>query len=101
MARMQNPPAGHSGVGINIRALVNSVDLNTLAVVTSDGAATEPQYQISEPDKFKAGDVMEGTTVYKGSCHCGAVNICTRASPSQFMWDDSELDWPRNRMQRF
>ncbi|KAJ7770988.1 glutathione-dependent formaldehyde-activating enzyme [Mycena maculata] len=66
MARKHSGP----GVGINIRALVD-VDTATLEVITSDGAATEPPYQIPEP--LAAGPVAEGTTVYTGSCHCGAV----------------------------
>ncbi|KAJ7770990.1 glutathione-dependent formaldehyde-activating enzyme [Mycena maculata] len=66
MARIHSRQA----VGINIRALVD-VDTATLEVITSDGAATEPPYQIPEP--LAVGPVAEGTTVYTGSCHCGAV----------------------------
>ncbi|KAJ7770994.1 glutathione-dependent formaldehyde-activating enzyme [Mycena maculata] len=60
----------HSNVGINTRALVD-VDATTLGVVTIDGASREPLYQIPEP--LAAGPVAEGTTIYTGSCHCGAV----------------------------
>ncbi|KAJ7912422.1 glutathione-dependent formaldehyde-activating enzyme [Mycena leptocephala] len=64
---------------INIRALAD-VDLGSLTVATSDGAALKPHYQIPEP--VATGPVPEGTTVYHGSCHCGAVGY-TLLSPEK------------------
>ncbi|KAJ7461993.1 glutathione-dependent formaldehyde-activating enzyme [Mycena latifolia] len=77
MARMLNAVNGPS-VGINIRTLMD-VDPESLTVVTSDGAATEPLYQAPEP--MDLGPVPEGTTAYTGHCHCGAVHY-TLLSPA-------------------
>ncbi|KAJ7461998.1 Mss4-like protein [Mycena latifolia] len=76
MARMLN--ANGPSVGINIRALMD-VDPESLAVATSDGAATEPLYKAPEP--VDPGPVPEGTTAYAGNCHCGAVRY-TLLSPA-------------------
>ncbi|KAJ7094383.1 Mss4-like protein [Mycena epipterygia] len=57
-------------VAINVRALMD-VDLDSLQILMSDGAAVEPLYQAPEP--LAVGPVPEGTTVYNGNCHCGAV----------------------------
>ncbi|KAJ7834601.1 Mss4-like protein [Mycena leptocephala] len=62
---------------INIRALMD-VDFDSLTVATSDGAALEPLYQVPEP--VTAGPVPEGTNVYHGSCHCGAVGYALLSS---------------------
>ncbi|KAJ7892636.1 Mss4-like protein [Mycena leptocephala] len=59
---------------INIRALAD-VDLYSVTVLASDGAAIEPQYKAPVPVQVEA--VPEGSTVYNGNCHCG--RICTRA----------------------
>ncbi|KAJ7034127.1 glutathione-dependent formaldehyde-activating enzyme [Mycena alexandri] len=62
---------GSTKVGINIRAL-QDVDFDAIEVVTNTkGASTEPLYQVPEP--VATGTVPEGSTVYNGSCHCGAV----------------------------
>ncbi|KAJ7362805.1 Mss4-like protein [Mycena albidolilacea] len=57
---------------INIRTLAD-VDLYSLPVLTSDGAAIEPQYKAPAPVQVEA--VPEGSTVYNGNCHCGAVGF--------------------------
>ncbi|KAJ7094382.1 Mss4-like protein [Mycena epipterygia] len=72
---------GRSIVAINVRALMD-VDLGSLQVLTSDGAAVEPLYQAPEP--LDAGFVPEGTTVYNGNCHCGAVGY-TLLSPEKII----------------
>ncbi|KAJ6615565.1 Mss4-like protein [Mycena sp. CBHHK59/15] len=64
MARMHEAKNGQA-IAVNIRAL-SDVDPLSLAVLTSDGAAIEP---------FPA---EEGTHVYEGSCHCGAVTYTLR-----------------------
>ncbi|KAJ7130921.1 glutathione-dependent formaldehyde-activating enzyme [Mycena filopes] len=69
---------GSPRVGINIRVL-RDVDVEVLEVVTSTkGAAIEPLYQAPEP--VGTGPVTEGTTVYHGSCHCGAVRYALLSS---------------------
>ncbi|KAJ7301614.1 Mss4-like protein [Mycena albidolilacea] len=56
--------------GINLRAL-QDLDIESLPVLTSDGAATEPRYEVPEPVAVQhPGDE---SNVYQGSCHCGAV----------------------------
>ncbi|KAJ7506622.1 Mss4-like protein [Mycena galericulata] len=70
MARKQNAH-GTVSVGINIRTLAD-VDFAALPVTTSNGAATEPPYQVPV-EALLTGPVAEGTTVYTGNCHCGAV----------------------------
>ncbi|KAJ7094381.1 Mss4-like protein [Mycena epipterygia] len=67
MARMNDDS---QSVGINIRAL-EDVNLDSLQVLMDNGAAMEPLYQAPEP--LTAGPVPEGTIVYNGNCHCGAV----------------------------
>ncbi|KAJ7453678.1 Mss4-like protein [Mycena galericulata] len=67
---------GTVSVGINIRTLAD-VDFVALPVTTSDGAATEPQYQV--PEAVVTGPVAEGTTVYTGNCHCGAVRYALQS----------------------
>ncbi|KAJ7249197.1 Mss4-like protein [Mycena haematopus] len=64
---------------INIRALAG-VDLDSLLVLTSDGAAKEPLYKVPEP--VAVDHVAAGTNVYHGSCHCGAVRY-TLLSPDK------------------
>ncbi|KAJ7343829.1 glutathione-dependent formaldehyde-activating enzyme [Mycena albidolilacea] len=64
---------------INIRALAD-VDLWSLPVRLSDGAATGPPYNVPAPVEVR--DVPEGSTVYSGSCHCGAVGY-TLVSPEK------------------
>ncbi|KAJ7167787.1 Mss4-like protein [Mycena filopes] len=72
LARLPSPD-GSTKVGINIRAF-QDVDLRALEVVTSTkGASAEPPYKI--PEAVGAGPVPEGSTVYNGSCHCGAVRF--------------------------
>ncbi|KAJ7755786.1 glutathione-dependent formaldehyde-activating enzyme [Mycena metata] len=62
---------GSPQIGINIRAL-RDVDIEALEVIISTkGASTEPLYQAPEP--VATGTIPEGSTVYQGSCHCGAV----------------------------
>ncbi|KAJ7510683.1 Mss4-like protein [Mycena galericulata] len=70
---------GTVSVGINIRTLVD-VDFMALPVITNNGAATDPPYRIPEPLRNFTGPVAEGTTVYTGNCHCGAVRY-TLLSP--------------------
>ncbi|KAF8176693.1 Mss4-like protein [Mycena galopus ATCC 62051] len=66
--------------GINIRALAD-VDFDSLPVLPSDGAATEPLYQVPEP--VAVDNVPESATnVYHGSCQCGAVGY-TLLSPDK------------------
>ncbi|KAJ7912435.1 Mss4-like protein [Mycena leptocephala] len=65
--------------GWQIRALAD-VDFGSLTVATSDGAVLEPLYQIPEPVATEPGP--EGTNVYHGSCHCGAVRY-TLLSPEK------------------
>ncbi|KAJ7510697.1 glutathione-dependent formaldehyde-activating enzyme [Mycena galericulata] len=69
---------GTMSVGINIRTLAD-LDFMALPVITSNGAATEPPYEVPEP-LHNTGPVPEGTTVYTGNCHCGAVRY-TLLSP--------------------
>ncbi|KAJ7510696.1 Mss4-like protein [Mycena galericulata] len=69
---------GTMSVGINIRTLAD-LDFMALPVTISNGAATEPPYQVPEPLP-NTGPVPEGTTVYTGNCHCGAVRY-TLLSP--------------------
>lgn len=58
---------------MQLRAL-HDVNFDTLEVVTSTkGAIIEPLYQIPEPIAVGTGTVPAGSTVYNGSCHCGAV----------------------------
>ncbi|KAJ7629243.1 Mss4-like protein [Mycena polygramma] len=57
-------------VGINMRALAD-VDLWSLSISSIDGAKTQPPYEVPEP--IPSGIVPEGTTLYHGSCHCGAI----------------------------
>ncbi|KAF7355970.1 GFA domain-containing protein [Mycena venus] len=60
-------------LAINIRALAD-VDFDSLpAVLTTDGASKEPLYQIPEPVPVE--NVPEGSIVYHGNCHCGAVGF--------------------------
>ncbi|KAJ6548824.1 Mss4-like protein [Mycena capillaripes] len=61
--------------GINVH-----VDLWSLPVVMSDRAGAEPLYKVPAP--VEVGDVPEGSTVYNGSCHCGAVRY-TLVSPDK------------------
>ncbi|KAJ7927215.1 Mss4-like protein, partial [Mycena leptocephala] len=62
-----------------IRALAD-VDPASLHVLPIDAAAVEPLYQVPEP--VAAGPVADGTTVYHGNCHCGAVRY-TLLSPQK------------------
>jgi hypothetical protein len=62
-----------------IRALAD-VDLWSLPVRLSDGAATGPPYNVPAPVEVR--DIPEGSTVYSGSCHCGAVGY-TLVSPEK------------------
>ncbi|KAJ7824917.1 Mss4-like protein [Mycena leptocephala] len=66
-------------IGVNIRALAD-VDPASLHVLPIDAAAVEPLYQVPEP--VAAGPVADGTTVYHGNCHCGAVRY-TLLSPQK------------------
>ncbi|KAJ6577642.1 Mss4-like protein [Mycena capillaripes] len=65
--------------GINIRALAD-VDLWSLPVLATDGAAIEPLYKVPAP--VEVGAVPDGSIVYNGSCHCGAVGY-TLVSPDK------------------
>ncbi|KAJ6527813.1 Mss4-like protein [Mycena capillaripes] len=62
---------------INIRTLAD-VDLYSVPVLASDGAAIEPQYKAPAPIQVEA--VPEGSTVYNGNCHCGAVGFALVSS---------------------
>ncbi|KAJ6548796.1 Mss4-like protein [Mycena capillaripes] len=64
---------------VNIRALAE-VDHGSMPLLTSDGAAIEPLYQVPAP--VEVGPVAEGSTVYSGNCHCGAVGY-TLVSPDK------------------
>ncbi|KAJ7490477.1 Mss4-like protein [Mycena latifolia] len=76
MTRMHNAPEGHSGIAINIRALAD-VDLSSFQILGCDGAAAEPHYQV--PENLPAGPVADGTVVYNGNCHCGAIAYTLRS----------------------
>ncbi|KAF7352351.1 GFA domain-containing protein [Mycena venus] len=69
MAHVHNAVDGKS-IAINIRTLAD-VDFDSLQVHPTDGAALEPVYHA--PESLTTGPVPEGTTVYNGNCHCGAV----------------------------
>lgn len=62
-----------------IRALAE-VDLGSLPLLMSDGAAIEPLYQVPAP--VEAGSIPEGSTAYSGNCHCGGVGY-TVVSPDK------------------
>jgi hypothetical protein len=89
-----------------LRAL-QDLDIESLPVLTSDGAATEPRYEVPEPVALQhPGDE---SNVYQGSCHCGAVgyavlspekittvkscncSICSRVCPLSFYLDRTRL----------
>ncbi|KAJ7130926.1 Mss4-like protein [Mycena filopes] len=73
---------GSSQVGINIRAL-QDVDFDAIEVLTNTkGASIEPLYQVPKP--VAAGTVPDGSTVYNGSCHCGAVRYAL-ANPTELV----------------
>ncbi|KAJ7133561.1 Mss4-like protein, partial [Mycena epipterygia] len=78
MARMHKAVNGQS-IAINIRALAD-VELGSLEVITMDGANLEPAYHVPEPLPARPG--AEGTTVYTGNCHCGAITY-TLLSPER------------------
>ncbi|KAJ6560229.1 Mss4-like protein [Mycena capillaripes] len=71
-ARMPNcTTAGTPALGINIRTLLD-VDFDSVKVEAfTGGIDMEPPYQVPEP--VPTGPVAEGTSVYHGNCHCGAV----------------------------
>ncbi|KAJ7094386.1 Mss4-like protein [Mycena epipterygia] len=75
MVRMHK--ADGQSVGINIRAL-EDVDFD---LVKSDDAAGKPLYQAPEP--LAVGPVPDGTTVYNGNCHCGAVVYAAFLTPEE------------------
>ncbi|KAJ7636831.1 Mss4-like protein [Roridomyces roridus] len=66
-------------IGLNLRTLDN-FDATAVPVAATDdaGASKEPLYNVPEPVKVDA--VPEGTIVYQGSCHCGAVRYAHLAS---------------------
>ncbi|KAH8597217.1 Mss4-like protein, partial [Bisporella sp. PMI_857] len=72
LAQRKGLPAG-KGIGLNARSLMD-VDLWSLKVNQSDGAARDPQYQ---PHRFTGENPVptieiENPKLYTGSCHCGA-----------------------------
>ncbi|KAF7327793.1 GFA domain-containing protein [Mycena kentingensis (nom. inval.)] len=69
---------GKQAVGINTRCIVG-IDFETLPVVATDkGAHLEPAY--TTPASLEISPSNQGTTVYHGSCHCGAVKYTIASS---------------------
>ncbi|KAF8182130.1 Mss4-like protein [Mycena galopus ATCC 62051] len=63
---------GAPNFAINIRTL-EDVDFESLQTHVFDGAALLPGQIPQVPEPVDAGPMPEGTTVYNGNCHCGAV----------------------------
>ncbi|KAJ7827626.1 Mss4-like protein [Mycena olivaceomarginata] len=78
-ARLPHSTVPGPEMAINIRTL-EDVDFDSLVLNVLDGAILEPPYQV--PEAVAAGSVAEGTTVYNGNCHCGAVTY-TLLSPEK------------------
>ncbi|KAH8592683.1 Mss4-like protein [Bisporella sp. PMI_857] len=78
MGKMQETPNGQ--MGLNTRSL-NDVDPAKLESKHFKGDALEPPYT---PTKFQGSEPifdMEGTKVYTGGCHCGAVTLAFKTKP--------------------
>lgn len=74
---MRNPKRDPALTASQIRAL-EDVDFG---LVKSDGTAGKPLYQA--PEQLGVGPVPEGTTVYNGNCHCGAVVYAASLTPEE------------------
>ncbi|KAJ6460752.1 Mss4-like protein [Mycena vitilis] len=71
---------GAPAMALNIRALAD-VDFDSLKInIFNEAVALEPPYQAPKP--VDVGPVAEGSTLYHGNCHCGAIGY-TLVSPEK------------------
>ncbi|KAL1879754.1 hypothetical protein Daus18300_001591 [Diaporthe australafricana] len=71
---------------INVRAL-QGVDAYSLDIKPFDGKALGPAYEPVAYTGAEPGDGAEGSKIYHGSCHCGAVTLAVKVKKPLETWD--------------